>query len=67
MPIRYIYYLKKDIDINEVKVQKEEVDYVIYMDKDEIENLINNNQMLTSHGIMFKEMLKRKDDKYVRY
>lgn len=67
MPIRYIYYLKKDININDIKLQKEEVDYVIYMCKEEIEKLINSNQMLTSHGIMFKEMLKRKDNKYVRY
>ncbi len=67
MPIRYIYYLKKDIDINDIRLQKEEVDYVSYMGKEEIENLINNNQMLKSHGIMFKEMLKRKDNKYVRY
>ena len=28
MPLRYLFYLKKNIDINDVKVQKEEVDYV---------------------------------------
>ena len=67
MPIRYIYYIKKDIDIKNIKLQKEEVDYVTYMTKEEVENLINSNQMLKSHGIMFKEMLKRKDNKYVRY
>lgn len=67
MPIRYIYYIKKDIDINKVKLQKEEVDYVNFMNKEEIEELINNNEMLKSHGIMFKEMLKRKEDKNVRY
>ena len=61
MPIRYIYYIKKDIDINKVKLQKEEVDYVTYMNKGEIEKLINNNEMLKSHGIMFNEMLKKKD------
>lgn len=67
MPIRYIYYIKKDIDINKVKLQKEEVDYVNFMNKEEIEELINNNEMLKSHGIMFKEMLKRKEHKNVRY
>jgi len=62
MPLRYIFYTKKDIDLNQIKVQKEEVDYVKYMTLDEIEELINNNTMLKSHGIMFKEMLKRKNN-----
>lgn len=60
MPLRYIFYLKKDIDLNEVKLQQEEVDYVKYMTIDEINNLINTDQITKSHGIVFKEMLKRK-------
>lgn len=60
MPLRYIFYLQKDIDINEIKVQTEEVDYVKYMSIKEIEELITTNQITKSHGIMFKEMLERK-------
>ena len=60
MPLRYLFYLKKNIDINEVVVQKEEVDYVKYMSIDEINKLINNNEMLESHGIMFRELLKKR-------
>ena len=60
MPLRYLFYLKKNIDIDDIKVQKEEVDYVKYMTVDEIERLIENKQILESHGIMFNELLKRK-------
>ena len=56
--IIFLYYIKKNIDINKVKLQKEEVDYVKYMSKDEINELIENNEMLKSHGNMFKEIIK---------
>lgn len=61
MPLRYLFYLKKNIDIDKVKIQKEEVDYVEYMSVSKIEELIKNNTMLKSHGIMFKELLKKRN------
>ena len=62
MPLRYIFYLKKNIDLNDVKLQKEEVDYVKYMTKEEIQKLIDNKKMLESHGIMFKELMKKRNN-----
>lgn len=62
MPLRYIFYLKKNIDLNDFKLQKEEVDYVKYMTKEEIEKLIDNEEMLESHGIMFKELMKKRNN-----
>lgn len=59
-PIRYIFYLKKQIDLNSVSVQQEEVEYVKYMTIEEIEELIETKQMLKSHAIMFRELLKKK-------
>ena len=59
MPLRFLFYLKKNIEINEIKVQQEEVDYVKYMTVDEIYKLIDDNLMLKSHGIMFKELMNR--------
>ncbi len=58
-PIRFLYYLKKDLKLEDVKVQKEEVDYVEYMTIDQINKLIDNNLVLKSHGILFKEVLKK--------
>ncbi len=60
MPIRYMYYLKKDIDINDVTIQKEEVAYVKYASVQEILDLIKNNKFLKSHGLIFKEVLRYK-------
>lgn len=58
MPLRYMFYLKKDIDINDIKVQEEEVSFVKFMTIEEINNLIDNELITKSHGIIFKEVLK---------
>ena len=60
-PIRHIFYLKKDININDICTQKEEVDFVKYMNVDEINKLIDDNMMLASHGILFKKVLEYKN------
>ncbi len=62
MPLRFLYYLKKNININDVKVQKEEVEYVKYMSVSEIMELIDTKQVLESHGIMFKELLRKRKE-----
>jgi len=38
-----VFYIKKDIDVNKLKLQLDEVEYVKYLSKDEIMELINNN------------------------
>lgn len=63
MPLRFLFYIKKNIDLKDVKVQKEEVDYVEYMSVEKIKELIKTNQMLKSHAIMFEELLKKKKEK----
>lgn len=55
----YLYYLKKNIDINNIKLQKEEVESVKYLNINEINKLIDNKLMLESHGKMFKKVLKK--------
>lgn len=60
-PIRYMFYIKKDIDIEDIKVQKEEVDFVKYMPVEEINKLIENKLILESHGIIFKKVLEYKN------
>lgn len=58
-PLRYLFYLKKDIDLDDVVVQKEEVEFVKYMSIEEINELIDKELITKSHGILFKELLKR--------
>ena len=38
-----VFYIKRDIDVNKLKLQLDEVEYVKYLSKDEIMELINNN------------------------
>ena len=59
IPLMFLFYMKKDINIEDIIVQKEEVDYVEYKTKEEIEELINNNLLLKSHGMLFHKLLKK--------
>ncbi len=60
-PICYMFYLKKDLDIKDINVQVEEVEYVKYMNKDEILELINDELITKSHGMVFKKILELKN------
>ena len=60
MPIRYLYYLKKNIPLDKIVIQQDEVEYVEYMSVSKINELIESNQMLKSHGIMFNELMSKR-------
>lgn len=49
----HLYYIEKEIDIEECILQKEEVESISWMTKDEIKNLIENNMFYPTHGILF--------------
>lgn len=66
MPLRFIFYAKKDIDVSNLKLQKEEVDYVKYMSVEEIQDLIQSGQMLKSHAIQFNELLSKLNNKKLK-
>ena len=38
-----VFYVKKDIDIDKLHYEKDEVEYVKYLEKNEILDLINSN------------------------
>lgn len=63
VPFGDIYYLEKDIDIDSVKLQKEEVSYVSYMTKEEIDDLIKKEKITKSHGLMFKYLCEKMNKK----
>lgn len=50
-----VYLLEKDIDINTLTLQKEEVEEVKWMSEQEILSLINKDLFLESHGYLFKK------------
>ena len=52
------YYTKKDIeDIKNLKLQKDEVDYLEWFSKDEITELMNQNKFLKPHYYEFESLL----------
>lgn len=61
-PLRYMFYIKKNVNINDTHIQESEVEYMKYMSVEEIRRLIDSEQMLKSHGIMFNELMKMKDN-----
>lgn len=42
--IQKVYYLKKDIDIKDITIQEEEVEYVEWLNKETIDKLIENKE-----------------------
>lgn len=42
--IQKVYYLKKDIDKNDIIIQEDEVEYVEWMSKERVNELIQNNE-----------------------
>ena len=60
-PIRFMYYLKKDIDIKDIVVQEEEVEFVKYMSVSEIKEIISKEEITKSHGIIFNKILELKN------
>lgn len=54
-----VFYIKKDIDVNKLKLQLDEVEYVKYLSKDEIIELINNNGNIRKTNIdAFLDLIK---------
>ena len=53
-----LYYLKQNIDIKDIKLQKEEVDDVAWNSIQEIKNKINNNEFSESHTEFFNNCLE---------
>ena len=52
-----IYYLKKDIDLSQIKIQEEEVDGVRWASIEEIKEMYKNGKFHEGHYIMFEKCL----------
>lgn len=58
-----VYYLKKDIDINEITIQKEEVDAVMWAKRTQIKEMNEKQFFHEGHYNMYLECLKHLDEK----
>lgn len=59
-PIRHMFYLKKDINLDEIKLQKEEVEFVKFMSENEIMQIIDKGLMHEAHAKVLYKVLKYK-------
>lgn len=55
-----IYYYNKNVDINNLKLQEEEVESVHWMSIDEINDLIDKDMFRKSHIIPFQKVLEKR-------
>lgn len=55
-----VYYLNKDIDINDITIQEEEVEYIKWLSIDEIEELIKNDKFRKGNINGFRKITERK-------
>ena len=60
-PLRFIFYLNKDIDLKDVTVQEDEVESVVFMSIDEIKENIEKGLMHKAHGRILEMILKFKN------
>ena len=56
-PVRFIFYLKKNIDLNDVILQKDEVESILYMSEDELKQVIEKGLMHKAHAIVLNRVL----------
>ena len=50
-----LYLLEKNIDLNNLTLQKEEVSSVMWLSKEDVLALIDNDKFIGSHGYLFKK------------
>ena len=55
--VQKVYYLKKDIDMKDIIIKEDEVDYVKWMSIDEINRLIDNNEYRNGNIEGFRKVL----------
>ena len=60
-PMRFIFYLKKDIDINDIHLKKDEVESVTYMSKTKIKQIIKEGLMHPAHSKILERILEYKN------
>ena len=53
-----VYYLEKNIDIKDIKVQEEEVEFVKWLSIDEIKELINKDEFRKGNILGFEKILE---------
>ena len=60
-PVRFIFYLKKDVNIDDLVLKKDEVEKMVYLSKEELRKIIDEGKMHKGHIFVLEEVLKYKE------
>lgn len=56
--IQKVYYLKKDINIDDITIQEDEVEFITWLSKEKINELIENNEFRPSNIEPYKYIIE---------
>ena len=56
-----VYYLEKNINIEDIKLQEEEVEFVKWLSIDQIKDLINKGEFRKGNILAFENLLKKEN------
>ncbi len=59
-PVRFMFYLKKNIKLNDITLQKDEVESISYMSADEIRDILDKGLMNKGHYKVLEKVLQYK-------
>ena len=62
-PVRFVFYLNKDIDVNDLTIQEEEVESVSFMTVEEIKEILDKGLMNKGHAKVLEKVLAYKEQK----
>lgn len=60
-PVRFIFYLKKDINIDDLELDKTEVESMHYLTKENLRKVIDEGKMHKGHIAVLQEVLNYKE------
>ena len=59
-PVRFMFYLKKNINLNDITLQKDEVENISYMSVDKIRDILDKGLMHKGHYKVLEKVLQYK-------
>ena len=61
-PVRFMFYLKKNIDLDDITLQRNEVESISYMSVDKIKDILDKGLMHKGHYKVFEKVLQYKQE-----
>ena len=60
LPVRFIFYLRKNVDLKDIVLEEDEVERVSYMNESKLRDIIEKGLMNKSHAKVLERILEYK-------